>query len=93
MVCPHVLGYGLGKLRLLAFQTGGESSQPLPAGGQWRCFELDEIERPKLEEGKWRTGNSHTRPNSCVTEVHIDINPRATQNFDWKTMKWREPAL
>ncbi len=93
VVCPHVLGSGSGKLRLLAFQIGGESSQPLPRNGIWRCFGLDEIEGPELKEGDWRTGSSHERPNRCVIDVHIDINPKAKQHFDWATKKWREPAL
>jgi uncharacterized protein (DUF4415 family) len=93
VVCPHVLGSGKNTLRLLAFQIGGESSQPLPREGIWRCFTLDEIDSPELEDGKWRTGASHERPNTCVTDVHIDVNPKAKQNFDWNAMKWREPAL
>lgn len=93
IVCPHVLGSGKGKLRLLAFQVGGESSQPLPKQGIWRCFHLAEIESLEMEDGEWRTGDNHARQNSCVTDVHIDVNSRAKQNFDWRLMKWREPAL
>ncbi|HEY1960981.1 MAG TPA: BrnA antitoxin family protein [Rhizomicrobium sp.] len=93
VVCPHVLGSGKEKLRLLAFQIGGESSQPLPREGIWRCFSLNEIEAPELQEGKWRTAERHERPNTCVVDVHIDINRHAKQHFDWKSMKWREPAL
>jgi hypothetical protein len=92
VVCPHVLGSGNGKLRLLGFQIGGESSQPLPRKGKWRCFSLDEIEGPELKDGEWRTGDSHERPNTCVADVHVDVNPRAKQRFDWRTMKWRGPA-
>jgi uncharacterized protein (DUF4415 family) len=93
IVCPHVLGHGKGKLRLLAFQTGGESSRSLPRGGQWRCFDLEEIHRPEPADGEWRTGDSHERPNTCITDVYIDVNPKAKQRFDWKTMGWKEPAL
>jgi uncharacterized protein (DUF4415 family) len=93
VVCPHVLGSGKDRLRLLAFQIGGESSQPLPPEGIWRCFGLEEIESPELQKGKWRTGEKHERPNTCITDVHLDVNPKAMQYFDWKTMKWREPAL
>ena len=93
VVCPHVLGSGKGGLRLLAFQIGGESSQPLPREGIWRCFALDEIEGPELQEGKWRTGNRHERKHTCVVDVHIDINPNANQHFDWSSRTWREPAV
>jgi len=93
VVCPHVLGGGKATLRLLAFQVGGESSQPLPRDGLWRCFSLDQIEGPELQQGKWRTGDNHERPNTCVVDVHIDVNSNAKQHFDWKSMTWREPAL
>jgi hypothetical protein len=93
VVCPHVLGSGKEGLRLLAFQIGGESSQPLPLEGIWRCFSLNEIEAPELQDGKWRTGHRHERQNTCVVDVHIDINPNAKQHFDWSSRIWREPAL
>jgi len=92
VVCPHVLGSRNGKLRLLGFQIGGQSSQPLPREGIWRCFALNEIEGAELQAGAWRTGGSHARPNTRVTDVHLDVNPQAKQRFDWKKMKWRESA-
>jgi hypothetical protein len=39
-LCPHILGHTDGEEKLLAFQFGGESSKPLPRGGEWRCFRV-----------------------------------------------------
>jgi hypothetical protein len=50
------LGSGKGKVWLVGFQIGGESSQPLPREGIWRCCSLDEIEGPELKRGRMAHG-------------------------------------
>jgi hypothetical protein len=74
-VCPHILGYNAsGREAVFVFQVGGESSQPLPPKGDWRCFELDRITDIELRDGDWRGGTRHNKPQSCVQFVDIDIN-------------------
>jgi hypothetical protein len=74
-VCPHILGYkASGQEALFVFQVGGESSQPLPPRGDWRCFELDRISDIQLRDGDWRSGTRHGKAQSCVQFVDIDVN-------------------
>ena len=73
--CPHILGYkASGREALFVFQVGGESSQPLPRGGDWRCFELDGVSDIQLRDGPWRGGTRHGQAQSCVQLVDIDVN-------------------
>jgi general stress protein 26 len=74
-VCPHILGYkASGQEALFVFQVGGESSQPLPRGGDWRCFELDGVSDIQLRNGDWRGGTRHSKAQSCVQFVDVDVN-------------------
>lgn len=73
-LCPHVLGHTEGEEKVLAFQFGGESSKGLPPGGEWRCLFLRQVRNPRLREGAWHAGSSHTRPQVCVEEVDLDVN-------------------
>jgi general stress protein 26 len=74
-VCPHILGYkASGQEALFVFQVGGESSQPLPPRGDWRCFEVDGISDIQLRDGSWRSGTRHSKAQSCVQFVDIDVN-------------------
>ncbi len=70
--CPHAVGMRDGKRRVMAFQFGGGSSNGLPPGGQWRCFEIVKIDGLGVQDGPWHTGSSHTRPNSCITIVDVE---------------------
>jgi hypothetical protein len=79
-VCPVILGHTDGKERVLAFQFAGESSKPLPPGGQWRCLTLDEVSYVQLRAGPWRAGTEHGTSQTCVAEVDYDINPDSPYN-------------
>jgi predicted DNA-binding transcriptional regulator YafY len=72
-ICPHTLGHTGGRERALSFQFAGQSSSGLPPGGQWRCMNLDEISHAELKDGAWHTGPAHTRPQTCVKEVDIEV--------------------
>jgi hypothetical protein len=74
-LCPIILGHTGGKERVLAFQFAGESSRPLPPGGQWRCLTLSEVTDIELRDGPWRAGGDHGTQQSCVAEVDYDVNP------------------
>lgn len=70
---PHCLGRNKdGGDSVLAFQYGGESSKPLPAAGQWRCFVVRDLQNARLNEDDWQTGFEHGRPNTCVKQVDVE---------------------
>src|SRR3954451_14706912 len=74
-VFPHILGYKApGEEAVFMFQVGGESSQPLPPGGDWRCFDLDGIADIQVREGSWRGGSRHRQAQTCIQFVDVDVN-------------------
>lgn len=73
-LCPLIIGHTAGKERVLAFQFGGESSSPLPPGGNWKCLDLARVEKAALREGPWQEGSLHRKPQTCVEDVDLDIN-------------------
>jgi len=73
-LCPHILGHANGEEKLLAFQFGGESSKPLPRGGEWRCLVVANMRDVEERAGPWHAGSSHRKEQSCVVEVDLDIN-------------------
>ncbi len=72
-LCPHCIGYKGGREKVLSFQFGGGSSKGLPPGGQWRCMFLDEVTDVTVHDGAWHTGTGHSRPQTCVDDVDIEI--------------------
>ena len=54
--CPHVFGQTDGEWMVLAWQFGGLSEYGLPEGGQWRCFNVDDLHDLKIRNGEWRRG-------------------------------------
>lgn len=72
-VCPHAIGTKRGERHVLVFQFGGQSSQGLPPDGQWRCMNPDEISGAIIQAGPWRTGSSHTRPQTCIDQIDVEV--------------------
>lgn len=73
-LCPLIIGHTGGKERVLAFQFGGESSSPLPPGGNWKCLDLALVEKAALRDGPWREGSRHRKTQTCVENVDLDVN-------------------
>jgi hypothetical protein len=73
-LCPHILGHTREEEKLLAFQFGGESSRPLPPGGQWKCLSVAAMRDVKARSGPWHAGGSHRREQTCVADIDLDIN-------------------
>lgn len=71
--CPHVLGLKRGRQHVLTFQFAGGSSRGLPPEGQWRCMDVDRISGIIVRDGPWRTGESHTRPQTCVDLIDVEV--------------------
>lgn len=74
-LCPVVLGHSDGQETALVYQFAGESSENLPRGGQWKCLRLSKAMDVRVRDGPWFAGTSHQRPQSCVEEVDLDVNP------------------
>ena len=74
-VCPHILGYKTpGTEAVFAFQFGGESTSKLPPGGDWRCFDVARMTEVRLRDGRWYSGTRHSRTQTCIQFVDVDVN-------------------
>jgi len=74
-LCPHILGHTQGEEVALTYQFGGQSKSGLPPGGEWRCLSLSKVRNVRLRDGRWHAGSRHTRPQPCVEDVDVDVNP------------------
>ena len=70
-----ILGHTGEEERALAWQTGGESSKPLPPGGAWRAVTLAEVTDARLLDSKLRRGTRRSGEQRWVTDVDLDVNP------------------
>lgn len=75
-ICPHAVGSKNGTLRVLGYQFGGTSGSSLGSwgsGGNWRCMLLDGITGVSAVNTQWHTGNRHTQPQTCISEVIAEV--------------------
>ena len=78
-MCPHVLGYKDGQAQCLFYQFAGESSKgiyPLDdpnADRNWRCLFLHKLTDVSLRDGPWYSISRHTRPQTCVDTVIVEV--------------------
>jgi len=76
--CPIILGYSSdGRERVLVFQIGGQTRPGSKLPG-WRSFRLAGVHDLKLRDGPWAEGASHTRTQSHIRFVDVDVNIPAT---------------
>ncbi len=73
--CPHALGTKSGRRHVLAYQFGGGSRTALPEGGEWRCFEVDELSSARTRTGRWYSSANVFNPQSCLDEVDVVVQP------------------
>ena len=79
--CPHILGYKkLGQEAVFAFQFGGDSTSRLPPQGDWRCFDLAGVTDVQLRDERWHSGTRHTKTQTCIQFVDVDVNVPDTLN-------------
>jgi hypothetical protein len=71
--CPHAIGTTDGVPRVLVFQFGGTSSSGLPPAGEWRCMDIPSMIDISVRPGQWFTGDRHTKRQTCVKVVDLDI--------------------
>jgi len=79
-LCPIILGHTEGEEKALTFQFGGEGKNHLPAGGQWKCFWLSGVSDVQLRDGPWHVGSRHSKTQTCVEVVDLDVNPNSPYN-------------
>jgi hypothetical protein len=85
MLCPHRLGRNsAGQTRVLCYQYDGDSSTGLkPAGSpdNWRCMSVEKFSRVRLLDDEiWHTAPNHSRPQTCITDVHVDAEDYPDRN-------------
>jgi len=76
-MCPHVIGRKNGKKQALFYQFGGTSSSSLNPPGSpenWRCIPIRGLRNVKVVEGDWHTAPNHSRPQTCVGRVDVEVN-------------------
>lgn len=72
-VCPHAIGTKGGRPQVLTWQFAGGSSSGLPAGGQWRCMEINKVSGARAQDGDWHTGGPHSKPQTCVDNIDVEV--------------------
>jgi hypothetical protein len=77
VLCPHVIGTKNGRRQALFYQFAGESSSGLGPDGDpenWRCMFLDELSAVTAEVGDWHTAPNHSRPQTCVGQIDVEVD-------------------
>jgi hypothetical protein len=78
LLCPHLLGWNRQRrLQVLCYQYGGDSESGLmPAGASdnWRCLAVENLNQPEILDGPWQTAENHSRPQTCIEEVELDVD-------------------
>jgi hypothetical protein len=73
-MCPHVIGWKGGAHHVLSFQFAGDSSKGLPAGGEWKCMDVEGISQLQLAVGDFITGTRKTgKPQTCVDSIEATV--------------------
>lgn len=73
-MCPHAIGHRHGVERVFSYQFGGTSNSGLPPGGEWRCMDISRLSNISVHDGRWHTGKSHTRPQTCISVVDLKVD-------------------
>jgi hypothetical protein len=76
-MCPHTIGMSKkGEEQALFYQFAGESKSGLGPDGDpnnWRCVTLRKLSNVTTREGAWHTAPNHTRLQTCVADVDIEV--------------------
>jgi hypothetical protein len=72
-ICVHTLGHKAGREKMLGLQFAGESSKGLPPEGAWRCLFIDDISDVAVCDGEWHTQDNHSKPQTCVDDIDLEI--------------------
>jgi len=76
-MCPHVIGRNKeGREQALFYQFAGETSTGRiteDAPKNWRCIPLDGLTNVTSKPGPWRTYENHSRTQTCVVEIDLEV--------------------
>jgi len=75
-MCPHVLGTKNGRMQCLFYQFGGGSSSGVIVPGSpqnWRCIPIETMQIIEVKIGAWYSASNHSVPQSCVDEIHVEV--------------------
>jgi hypothetical protein len=77
LLCPHKLGWNKeGERRVLCYQYGGASVSgldPKEAQSNWRCLAVVKLSTVELLQDGWQTTPNHSRPQTCIVRVEMDV--------------------
>lgn len=73
---PHVIGTKGGVQQALFYQYGGTSNSGLSSNSarNWRCIQVNEIESLLINSDSFQTANNHSRTQTCVDFIDVEIN-------------------
>lgn len=73
---PHVIGLKNGVRQALFYQYGGTSSSGLSndATQNWRCIPVDKITNISINNDSFQTAANHSKTQTCVDEVDVEID-------------------
>ncbi len=75
-LCPHVIGTKNGRQQALFYQFGGTSKSGAIVPGSpsnWRCIPIDGLSNVSIHTGQWHSGSNHSRPQTCVDIVDVEV--------------------
>ena len=76
-MCPHVIGRNKeGRRQALFYQFAGTSKSglgPDGSGRNWRCIPVDDLLDVTVRPGEWHSAPTHSRPQTCVAYVDIEV--------------------
>lgn len=79
-MCPHVVGLNKHHSeQALFYQFGGGSRTglaPIGSSDNWRCVLLSKLRDVSSETGEWRSAPSHSRPQTCVAAIDLEVEFR-----------------
>jgi hypothetical protein len=72
---PHVIGTKKGNEQALFYQYGGQSSSGLSLDPRqnWRCILIADIRDLSLNNDQFQTAANHSRDQTCVDHVDVEI--------------------
>jgi hypothetical protein len=79
LVCPHALGWKSGRALVLAYQSGGQTTNGALAADprkRWRCLFVDELDDVAVDwAAKWESASNynHSRPFSAIDHVAVAV--------------------
>jgi len=74
-MCPHAIGLKGDKEHALFLQFGGGSSGGLSTDPtqNWRCIPVSALTDIEVRDGEWHSAGNHSRPNTCIDSVDLEV--------------------